>query len=168
MRPSLRLLAALCVGAFHCLYPSALHAEKPDVRARVLAPAGAAAGSTATLVIEMTVGEGWHVNSHTPAEKFLIPTDVSLATTTGTLSSVRYPRQVEKRFAFSEKPMMVYEGTARFEADLTLPPGASGNATIDGSLSFQACNDRQCFPPAKILLKQSIAISPTAGSVSSR
>jgi hypothetical protein len=134
-------------------------AESPDVRGRFVAPANLAAGAAATVIVEMALGSNWHVNSHTPSEKFLIPTEVKLTASAGSLSAVRYPRQVEKRFPFSEKPMAVYEGTVRFEADLSLPRDASGTVSLAGTLAYQACNDKQCFPPAKVPLEASIAVS---------
>jgi hypothetical protein len=145
---------ASCFGLF-----SVAGAEAPDVGARVVAPTKLAAGATATVIVEMALGSNWHVNSHTPSEKFLIPTEVKLTTSAGTLSAVRYPPQVEKRFPFSEKPMAVYEGTVRFESDLSLPRGAAGPVSLAGTLSYQACNDKQCFAPAKIPLEASIAVS---------
>ena len=151
-------LLALYGAGFLALAPSLL-AQKPDVRAKLIAPSGLAAGSKGTLAVEMTIGPEWHVNSHTPSETFLIPTELSLAASAGTLSPVRYPKDVEKRFAFSDKPLRVYAGTVRFETDLVVPPGSSGKVTVSGSLSYQACNDRQCYAPAKIPLDASLAIS---------
>lgn len=156
---TVRLVATLMLTGC-VLAPGPLRAEKPDVRASLVAPRSLPAGGRATLAVEMTLGPGWHVNSHTPAETFLIPTDVSLAATAGSLSTVRYPRQSERRFAFSEKPMMVYEGTVRFETDLSLPAQADRTVSISGTLSYQACNDQQCFPPAKIPLEATIVVSP--------
>lgn len=142
---------------------SARGLEKPDVRAKLIAPARLAAGSRQTVVVEMTIGAGWHVNSHTPSDKFLIPTDAEMAATGGTLSPVRYPKGVEKRFSFSETPVEVYEGTVRFEADLDLPSGASGEASVRGILTYQACNDQQCYAPAKVPLEATVVIG-TPGS----
>ncbi|MGE5275841.1 MAG: protein-disulfide reductase DsbD domain-containing protein [Acidobacteriota bacterium] len=157
--PPLRpLLFALYGAASLVLAPSIL-AQKPDVRAKVVAPSRLAAGSKATLAVEVAIGPDWHVNSHTPSETFLIPTDLVLAASAGTLSPVRYPKDVEKRFAFSDKPLRVYAGTVRFETDLELPPGASGKVKVGGNLSYQACNDRQCYAPAKIPLEASLDIS---------
>jgi DsbC/DsbD-like thiol-disulfide interchange protein len=158
----MKFILNLGVVGFLALFSLALplHAEKPDVRAKIVAPRSVAAGSRTTLVVEMTLGPNWHVNSHTPAEKYLIPTSVTLSTTNGTLSPVRYPRHVEKRFAFSEEPMAVYEGTVRFETELSLPADATGDVSITGRVSFQACNDRQCFPSAKIPLEASVPVSP--------
>ncbi|HTO87040.1 MAG TPA: protein-disulfide reductase DsbD domain-containing protein [Thermoanaerobaculia bacterium] len=158
-RPPLRTPVFVSLVVLGALGPVSLRAEKPDVRAKIIAPPSLSAGSSAVVIVEMTLGENWHTNSHTPAEKFLIPTEVGLTTSQGTLSAVRYPRQIERRFAFSDKPMMVYEGTVRFEADLSLPKEAVGKVSIAGNLSFQACNDRQCFPPAKIPLEGSIVVS---------
>jgi hypothetical protein len=145
-----------------------VRAEKPEVKARILAPPTLAAGSKATLAVEMSVGPAFHVNSHTPAEKYLIPTTLTLTTTAGTLSPVRYPPQVEKRFAFSDTPLRVYEGTVRFETDLSLPVSAAGDAGIAGSLSYQACSEQQCFPPAKLPLEATVGISKPGDGPASR
>lgn len=148
-----RFVLTLCALAL--LVGPARAAEKPDVRARVIAPAALAPGAKTTLVVEMTIGAGWHVNSHTPSESYLIPTSVSLSSSAGRLSEVRYPRDVEKRFAFSDKPLKVYEGTVRFESDLE-PPAGAADVTVTGTLSYQACNDQQCFPPAKVPLSATL------------
>ena len=155
---SSRALAVTAV-AFTLAAALPLYAEKPDVRAKIIVPSGVPAGAKATLVVELTLGPTWHVNSHTPSESFLIPTNLSLTTSAGTLSPVRYPPQVERQFSFSEKPLRVYEGTVRFETDLELSPAAAGTAAITGTLSYQACNNQQCFAPAKIPLDANIVIA---------
>jgi len=152
-------LAMAIVGALASLAPASRPADGPDVRARVLTPAKAATGSKIAVTVEMEIGPSWHVNSHTPSEKYLIPTEVKLATSAGTLSEVRYPKDIEKKFSFSDKPLRVYAGTVRFESDLTLPAGATGDASITGQLSYQACNETQCFAPAKIPLETRVSIA---------
>jgi hypothetical protein len=125
----------------------------PDVRATLAAPPAAAAGAKTTIAVEMTIGPGWHVNSHTPSEPYLIPTAATLTASAGSLSPVRYAKDEEKKFTFSDKPLRVYTGTVRFETDLEVPAGASGDVFVEGNLSYQACNDQQCFPPARMPLK---------------
>ena len=132
-------------------------ADKPDVRAKVIVAEHAVAGSKVPVVVEMTIAPGFHVNSHTPSDKFLIPTNVAITATAGSLSAFRYPRDVEKRFSFSDKPLKVYEGTVRFEADLELPAETKGDVTLQGALTYQACNDVQCFAPARIELEARLA-----------
>jgi len=158
--PYIRLRSCLLALAAVVLTPgAALTSEKPDVRAAIVAPAGVSAGSRAAVIVEMTVGTGWHVNSHTPSEKYLIPTNVSLAASEGDLSPIRYPKDLERRFSFSEKPLRVYEGTVRFEGDLQVPPAGSKEVSVKGTLSYQACNEQQCFAPAKIPLEARVSIT---------
>ncbi len=152
------IVVLLAFSGFGLLASATAETRKPEVRVRLAAPPQVAAGARAAVVVEMTLGEGWHVNSHSPGEKFLIPTDVSLTTTLGTLSEIRYPTHVERRFAFADKPMLVYEGTVRFEADLTVPAGARGEVVVGGTVSFQSCNERQCFAPAKLPVEATIAV----------
>lgn len=153
-----KILRHAAIG-FALLGPLPLSAEKPDVHARILVPASAAPGAKLTIVVELTIGPRWHVNSHTPAETFLIPTDLSLAASPGTLSPVRYPPHAERRFAFSDKPLRVYEGSVRIEEDLEIPSDAAGSISITGALAYQACNERQCFAPAKIPLEATVSLA---------
>ena len=159
MKLARRILVVMAVACAFAARVRPLDAQKPDVRANLIVPPSVPAGARATLYVELSLGPNWHVNSHTPSEAFLVPTDLSLSTSAGTLSPVRYPPQVERRFSFSEKALQVYEGTVRFETDLSLPADARGKASISGALFYQACNDHQCFPPAKIPLGADIVIS---------
>ncbi len=159
------IVALLALSGFGPFPSAAAETRKPDVRVRLAAPPQVAAGATAAVIVEMTIGEGWHVNSHSPGEKFLIPTDVSLTTTLGALSEIRYPPHVERRFAFADKPLLVYEGTVRFQADLTLPAGAGGDVVIAGTVSFQSCNERQCFAPAKLPVEGKVVVVARSQSV---
>jgi cytochrome c biogenesis DsbD-like protein len=138
---------------------AALASEKPDVRAAIVAPSRTAAGSRTTVIVEMTLGADWHVNSHTPSEKYLIPTVVTLSASEGDFSPVRYPRDVERRFPFSNKPLRVYEGTVRFETDLELPPATASEVSVKGFVSYQACNEQQCFAPARIALETRLPVT---------
>jgi thiol-disulfide isomerase/thioredoxin len=140
----------------------ALCAGAPDVSAVLAAPAVAAGGSTVPLTVTMTIGPGWHVNSHLPSEAYLIPTGVKLSSSAGALSPVRYPGDVVRRLAFGEKPLRLYEGAVQFAVDLVLPAAAGGSVSIFGRVTYQACNDRQCFPPASIELAASVRIGSGA------
>jgi Disulphide bond corrector protein DsbC len=156
-RPTHAVLAVLTAAAF--LVPAGpATSQKPDVRARFVLPTAAAAGTKTTVLVEMTLGPKWHVNSHTPAENFLIPTDLTLKASAGKLSPIRYPKHVEKKFAFSDKPLLVYEGTVRFETDLDLAASANGMVSLSGTLGYQACNEEQCFTPEKVPVEAKLAV----------
>jgi len=152
--PSVTVRAVLATLA---LASAPLLAERPDVAARIvdrrLSP-----GEKGLVVVELSLGPKWHVNGHTPLEEFLVPTDVTLTTSSGHRLPVTYPKGELKRFAFSDAPLSVYAGTVRFEAELLVPPDARSPIALAGEVSYQACTDEQCFPPARIPLRASVAI----------
>ncbi len=155
--------AAGLLLACAALVAAPLRAEGPDVRARLLLPSAVAPGASAAVAVELTLGPGWHVNSHSPSESYLVPTSATLSAPTGSFSPVRYPKGVARRFSFSDKPLDVYEGTVRFEAELSVPAGATGAIAVRGVVSYQACNDQQCYPPARITLDGDVKVSaPTS------
>ncbi len=147
--------AAFC--AVLAFVSAPLLAGPPDVTAK-LAELSLAPGGRGTVVVELTMGKGWHVNSHEPLEDFLVPTVVTLTTASGQRLPVRYPAGQTRRFAFSEKPLSVYAGTVRFEADVVLPPDARDPFALSGEVSFQACTDEQCFRPARIPLVGNVRV----------
>ena len=62
--------------------------------------------------IPVTVKEGYHVNSNTPSEEYLIPLKLTW-TSTGALEggTVTYPKPQLEKFDFSDgKPISVYMG----------------------------------------------------------
>jgi len=100
-----------------------------------------------TLRLQATLAEGWHANSHRPSEEYLIPTSVRLEPSAGVaFGDPVYPEGVMRKFAFAEKPLSVYEKSFV----ITVPVSWSGGAapTLSGAVDYQACNDRQCNPPA--------------------
>jgi DsbC/DsbD-like thiol-disulfide interchange protein len=99
------------------------------------------------------------VNGHRPLQSFLIPTTATLRTSGGSLSDIRWPEPIKKRFIFSDQELAVYEGTVRFESELTLPTTATGKVSLEAVLSYQPCNDSQCFPPATATLNGFMAVT---------
>lgn len=164
--PFLRTVHAVALVFASVLAPDASaqpgEASPPDVKTKLVVPAKLAPGAKSAVAVEVTLGPKWHVNSHVPSEEFLIPTDVTLAAVPGSVSAVRYPKDVERRLAFSAKPLKVYEGTVRFAADLKVPAKATGKVSLTGTLSYQVCNDRQCFAPVQVPLAATIAIRSAA------
>ncbi|MBK9373917.1 MAG: hypothetical protein IPN03_09345 [Holophagales bacterium] len=150
-RTVLVMLATLAVA------PASLLAERPDVTARIV-DGRLSPGEKGPVFVELRLGPKWHVNGHTPLEEFLVPTDVTLTTSSGQRLRVKYPEGELKRFAFSDKPLSVYAGVVRFEAELLAPPDSRGPVALSGEVSYQACTDEQCFPPARIPLRASVEI----------
>jgi len=116
-----------------------------------LTPERAAAGDTIDLSIYATVESGFHINSHQPKEEYLIPTILKFELPENMFSGeIVYPKAKLATFTFSEEPISVYEGEVLFRSKLVLGKRiAPGNYLITGKLSYQACNDQNCFAPAE-------------------
>jgi hypothetical protein len=102
--------------------------------------------------IPVTVKTGYHVNSNTPSEDYLIPLKLTW-TATGALEggTITYPKPAMQKFEFSEKPISVYVGnfdlTANFKVAANAPAGPGAAA---GKLRYQACSEKACYPPKTI------------------
>jgi thiol:disulfide interchange protein DsbD len=104
------------------------------------------ADGTLRVAIQFSMDKAWHMNSHTPLEEFLIPTELELGAAPGaSLAGVAYPKHEEVKFAFSEKPLAVYED--KFVIGAVVKVDGALPASLPFSLRYQACNDKQCAPP---------------------
>ncbi len=166
MRAFLPRPAALAACGAFLLYGAAAATPAPppatllEVKARVRK---AEAGSP-VLRIEATLAAGWHVNSHTPSEDYLIATSVRLDPASGVrFGEPRYPDGKMKKFAFAERPLSVYEGAFAVEVPLTLTGSPAPEAS--GAVEFQACSDTQCLAPATVAFRAPIpeAAAPLSG-----
>jgi len=119
----------------------------------------------AAVVVEVV--PGYHINDHHPSLDYLIPTEVKLEPDKQvTVQDITYPKGEPKKFAFSDAPLSVYEGTVRVDVALqverkTLP----GNYEVKGKLAYQACNDHACLPPASVPLLFSFKVVRRGASV---
>jgi DsbC/DsbD-like thiol-disulfide interchange protein len=108
--------------------------------------------ATVQAKIPIAVQPGYHVNSHTPSDEYLIPLKLTW-TTTGALEAgeVAYPKPSLEKYEFAEKPLSVFTGNfavvATFKVSAKAPAGPGAAA---GKLRYQACNDRACFPPKTV------------------
>jgi hypothetical protein len=109
-------------------------------------------GAAVQVKIPVTVKTGYHVNSNTPSEDYLIPLKLTW-TATGALEggTITYPKPAMQKFEFSEKPISVYVGnfdlTANFKVAANAPAGPGAAA---GKLRYQACSEKACYPPKTI------------------
>jgi thiol:disulfide interchange protein DsbD len=118
-------------------------------------------GKPFRLAVVAEVKAGWHVNSHTPKEDFLIPTEVRLKPAPGLVfSAVTYPKHKETKFSFSDQPLAVYEGRAVFLVPGTVDAKAApGPRTLTAVISYQPCNDNQCLPPTELMASLTIEVA---------
>jgi hypothetical protein len=106
------------------------------------------AGKSTVVDLHFRVADGLHINSHTPREKSLIPTNLAIVETpTLKLIGVDFPPGTDYSFAFDPKEKLsVYTGDFVLRVRLT----ATGNSMLQGVLRYQACNSNSCYPPKTI------------------
>lgn len=125
----------------------------PQVNAHlVLATDAAHPGSRIKLAVVAEIPSGFHINEHKPTLEFLIPTEIKLnAPKPLAVEQIFYPRGEARKFSFEDKPLSVYEGTVVVGVLVDVSPSAApGDYSLQGKFSYQACNDRACFPPSSV------------------
>ncbi|MCX6562491.1 MAG: protein-disulfide reductase DsbD [Candidatus Aminicenantes bacterium] len=118
------------------------------------------AGQTYPLTLEVNIRAPYHINSDQPLESFLIGTTVDFKTQPGvSYKKVTFPAAEVKKLELSENPLSIYEGTVRITAEVVLAPDFKGKELkIEGSLGYQACDDRSCLPPAEVTFSRTVAV----------
>ncbi|MFC2173926.1 protein-disulfide reductase DsbD domain-containing protein [Acidobacteriota bacterium] len=109
-------------------------------------------GGELTLTIKTKVSKEWHVQGPKPDLDFLIPTSAVLEDgSTFELGDIAFPKTVEKKFDFLDKPVRVLHGSFKITALVRVDSEAKpGVAVIRGGLTCQPCNDAACLPPEKV------------------
>ena len=135
--------------------------EHVAVSAR-LSQDGVQGGGAMRAALLVTVESGWHVNSSSPADENLIGTAAAFAPPEGlAVSQVQYPPGIPKKFAFSDEPLSVYEGTVvilfSVSASAALAPG---DYTLRVDVSYQACNNDVCLAPASVRVAVPVRVLP--------
>ena len=105
-------------------------------------------GSMVEAKLVLQLREGYHVNSNTPAEDYLIPLRLTWNAGPLTPAEVTFPKPRMEKYQFSPNPLSVFSGTFEVVARFKVASSAtSGLAAMTGKLRYQACNDRMCLTP---------------------
>ena len=117
---------------------------------RVEIPAGGSAEAT----VHLTIQSGYHVNANPPTFSYLKATALEISPADGvSVAFVTYPKALNKKLAFAEKPLAVYEGETDLKATLKTEKAAKkGERSIPARLRIQACDDQVCYPPGTLEL----------------
>jgi hypothetical protein len=107
------------------------------------------AGKPSPVALHFRVAEGMHINSHTPSDEYLIPTDFSIPDGSGAkLLAASYPAGSIITLPMDPKTKLsVYTGEFIIQARMT---AAAGNHLVQAKLHYQACDQSQCLPPKTI------------------
>ena len=117
-------------------------------------------GKNNYIAVELKVKEGWHVNSNPANPDYLVPTTVKLNTKQKVkLTRTKFPKSKEIVVLDPSEPYHVYDGTVIIYGLLVTDPAETADeAIIEFEIGFQACRDKECLPPDKIVLKGKLPI----------
>ena len=110
-------------------------------------------GKEFQIALAVEIAHGYHMNSHHPTDKYLIPTTLTPKLPTGfELLDTIYPAGRIEKFSFSpDKGLDVYSGNVTLKLRLIVHNDAPiGAVTLPVTLRYQACNDTTCLPPVKV------------------
>lgn len=110
-------------------------------------------GKEFQIALAVEIAHGYHMNSHHPTDKYLIPTTLTPKLPTGfELLDTIYPAGRIEKFSFSpDKGLDVYSGSVILKLRLIAHNDAPiGAVTLPVTLRYQACNDTTCLPPVKV------------------
>ena len=107
------------------------------------------------LDVDLEILEGWHINSHEPLSKDLIPTVLAVDSEgeAWTVDDVSYPTAEEVRLSFQDEPLAVYHGKVRLSAKIRRGKAGEQAVALPVQLEIQACNDRLCLRPETVRLE---------------
>ncbi|MCH7828045.1 MAG: thioredoxin fold domain-containing protein [Bacteroidetes bacterium] len=107
------------------------------------------------LALKINVDEGWHINSNTPNEDYLVPTKLSILSKDGIIEKVDkilYPEPEDIQLAFSKIPLSVWQGEVLIGAKIKLKDNVKpGKYKLIVNLDYQACNNNTCLAPSNIV-----------------
>jgi len=123
-------------------------------------------GEPAALAIVIDIKDGHHINADVsqvkPFEDFKpYPTKVQVVAATGgvTIETARFPQAKPIKVSYSSGALMSFEGRAiiylPMKLDEQIKPGSIG---LEIMVEYQACSDRYCLFPQKVLLKETLSV----------
>jgi uncharacterized protein YyaL (SSP411 family) len=119
----------------------------PDDVAREVVGLSAQWTTPVELLVRVNVTEAVHLNAH-HAAKGMVPTTLAITLADGTAVAARidYPPGEERKFAFAEEELRVYEREVEIVAQLDEAPPAGSRVRV--ALTYQACTEDACLAVA--------------------
>jgi thiol:disulfide interchange protein DsbD len=108
-------------------------------------------GKSTTLKVQARIATGYHVNSNTPHEDYLIPLRLTLAASPLVVEAIKYPAPHDEKYSFSEKPLSVLTGDFAILVTVKAPENLEPQMHVfTGKLRYQACSDKACLTPKTV------------------
>jgi len=141
----------------------ASHATVEAKHLRISTSAGTAVvhtGQRIALTVDISAPTGVHV--YAPGVSGYIPIDLQIADAPAySVHPGEYPASKTMRLAAIDETVPVYLGDFRIVREITISKNAAqGELTVQGSLRYQACDEKQCYVPETIPLSWTLRVEP--------
>jgi hypothetical protein len=122
-------------------------------------------GDRFSVTLDLTPAQGIHV--YAPAVVDYKPIAFAIKPQPGlVVRGVAYPPAEKYFYAPLKQTVDVYQKPFRIDQELALDASAAGRAalkgvssiTLQGTLSYQACNEKICFPPRTVPMTWTVAV----------
>lgn len=118
------------------------------------------ASDTVKIALKVNIKEKLHINSYEVNDPTLIKTTITSGSEEFKIAGTFFPPDKSYRFVFSDNEVRVYEGENYFGATVVLPADIKdGDYKIPVKLSYQACDDKQCYRPMTEIVELEINVN---------
>jgi thiol:disulfide interchange protein DsbD len=136
---------ALFQNTAHAAPPVVVHVTSPDT-VRI------AQRGTASAAVKVSIDKGYHVQAHPASADYLIATELTFKPLRGIKAGkLAYPAGAAYSLQGNDEKLSTYNGEISIQVPLRASDSVRpGDYTLEGSLRFQACDDKSCFAPATL------------------
>ncbi len=156
---------SISLALLFCAATALAQGSSPAITVLPIEAPVVARGHKVPLRISLQVNKGFHVNSNKPNDELLMPTVVHLNPPDGIMiMNIQYPagEQLALPFMGNDK-LSVYSGNFAVNAEVRVPTTAAlGTFRAHGEVKYQACDNRQCFPPKSVPLEFDVRVVKAA------
>ena len=152
------------IGSAFSLAPTPATAQfgpsKIATAAAVVKPISVVRGGKGNLVVTLTVKPQYHINANKPNDPAYIATVFTAQPMPGIVfGPAHFPAPKLIKVSYSPKPLLVYTGQVRVMIPFTVTSATRpGTKMLAGSVAFQGCDAKSCYPPAAASVKAAVTV----------
>ena len=150
------MIRILCLALYLVLLPGCQENDSEQSagieRVRIVAPrVSIRPGEVAEGELRLEIKDGYHIQANPVPLRYLIPAELVLEEGgVVELGTTSYPEGTPYSLHGSPDTLLVYDGVVIIPFTLSLQDSVVvGNYQLGGTVTYQACDDRMCFPPVK-------------------
>ncbi len=123
---------------------------------------GVRPGTTVRAALQVSLPDGFHVQSNKPRDPLLIPTELALDAPAGVeVVELVFPEASDFKQEGLPEPLLVFERQFAIGVRLSLDPTLrTGELAVPARLRYQACDDKVCFKPESVPLEWTLKLKP--------